>query len=224
MGQKSNPFALRLGIINNWTSRWFAKKNYADLVYEDFKIRKHIKEKLVHAFVAKVEIERTPGKIVVTVHTARPGMIVGKRGAEVDVLRKELEDIAKKEIYVNVQEVRIPELNAQLVANTIAFQLEKRVSYKRVMKKSIATSLKAGAQGAKIMVSGRLGGSEIARRTWFREGRVPAATFRADIDYGTAEAVTTYGRIGVKVWIFKGEILDKEEINMKKEFKEKETK
>jgi small subunit ribosomal protein S3 len=209
LGQKTHPIGLRLGIIKTWNSRWFAKKDYADLLHEDLNIQKFIKDKLFHAGVPKVEIERAGQKIRVIIHTARPGIIIGKRGAEVDKLKKTLEDITGKKVAIDIKEIRKPELDAQLVAENIALQLEKRIMFRRAMKKSVATARRFGALGIKVMCGGRLAGAEIARSEWYREGRVPLHTFRSDIDYGTAEAKTTYGRIGVKVWIYKGDILEK---------------
>jgi small subunit ribosomal protein S3 len=209
LGQKTHPIGLRLGIIKTWNSKWFATKDYADLLHEDLNIQKFIKDKLFHAGVPKIEIERAGQKIRVIIHTARPGIIIGKRGAEVDKLKKTLEEITAKKVAIDIKEIRKPELNAQLVAENIALQLEKRIMFRRAMKKSVATARRFGALGIKVMCGGRLGGAEIARSEWYREGRVPLHTFRSDIDYGTAEAKTTYGRIGVKVWIYNGDILAK---------------
>lgn len=207
MGQKTHPIGQRLGIIKTWNSRWFAKKDYKELLHEDINIQKFIKANLFHAGVPKVEIERTGQKIKATIHTARPGIIIGKKGSEVEKLKKELETITGKEMSVDIKEIRKPELDAQLVAENIALQLEKRVAFRRAMKKAVSSSLRFGALGIKVACSGRLAGAEIARAEWYREGRVPLHTFRSDIDYGFAEANTTYGRIGVKVWIYKGDIL-----------------
>lgn len=207
MGQKTHPIGIRLGIIKTWNSKWFARKNYKAFLHEDLMIQKHIKENLFHAGVPKVEIERTGQKVKVGIHTARPGIIIGKKGAEVEKLKKALEKMTGKEISIDIKEVRKPELDAQLVAENIALQLEKRIAFRRAMKKSIASTMRFGALGIKIACSGRLAGAEIARDEWYREGRVPLHTFRSDIDYGTAEAKTTYGKIGVKVWIYKGDIL-----------------
>ncbi|UCD36477.1 MAG: 30S ribosomal protein S3 [Nitrospiraceae bacterium] len=207
MGQKTHPTGVRLGIIKTWDSKWFAKKNYRNLLYEDLAIQKFIKANLFHAGVPKVEIERTGQKIKAIVHTARPGIIIGKKGAEVEKLKKELEKITGKDMSVDIKEIRKPELDAQLVAENIALQLEKRIAFRRAMKKAVASALRFGAQGIKVACGGRLAGAEIARSEWYREGRVPLHTFRSDIDYGMAEARTTYGRIGVKVWIYKGDIL-----------------
>ncbi len=207
MGQKTHPIGIRLGIIKTWDSKWFAKKNYKDLLYEDLAIQKFIKANLFHAGVPKVMIERTGQKIKATIHTARPGIIIGKKGAEVEKLKKALEGITGKEMSIDIKEVRKPELDGQLVAENIALQLEKRIAFRRAMKKSVASAMRFGALGIKVACAGRLAGAEIARSEWYREGRVPLHTFRSDIDYGVAEARTTYGRIGVKVWIYKGDIL-----------------
>lgn len=207
MGQKVNPIGLRLGIVKTWDSRWYAEKNYAKFLQEDIKIRRFIKEKLYHAGVSKVEIERTANRAKITIRAARPGIIIGQKGAEIEKLQKEIQKMAQREISINIQEVRRVELDAQLVAENVALQLERRIAFRRAMKKSVTSSMKFGAQGIKIACSGRLGGAEIARAEWYREGRVPLHTLRADIDYGFAEARTTYGTIGVKVWIYKGEVL-----------------
>jgi small subunit ribosomal protein S3 len=207
LGQKTHPIGVRLGIIKTWDSKWFAKKNYKDMLLEDITIQKFIKANLYHAGVAKVEIERTGKKIRAIIHTARPGIIIGKKGAEVEKLKKELEKITRQEMSVDIKEIRKPELDATLVAENVALQLEKRIAFRRAMKKAIASSRRFGAQGIKVACSGRLAGAEIARDEWYREGRVPLHTFRSDIDYGVAEAKTTYGRIGIKVWIYKGDIL-----------------
>ncbi len=207
MGQKVHPTGIRLGIIKTWNSKWFARKNYKDLLYEDLAIQKYIKSNLFHAGVPKIEIERTGQKIKATIHTARPGIIIGKKGAEVEKLKKQLEGMTGKELSIDIKEIRKPELDAQLVAENVAMQLEKRIAFRRAMKKSVVSALRFGALGIKVACSGRLAGAEIARAEWYREGRVPLHTFRSDIDYGTAEAKTTYGRIGVKVWIYKGDIL-----------------
>jgi small subunit ribosomal protein S3 len=207
LGQKTHPIGIRLGIVKTWNSKWFAKKNYKALLYEDLTIQKFIKANLFHAGVSKIEIERSGQKIKATIYTARPGIIIGKKGAEVEKLKKELEEITGKEMSIDIKEIRKPELDAQLVAENIALQLEKRIAFRRAMKKSVASALRFGALGIKVACAGRLAGSEIAREEWYREGRVPLHTFRSDIDYGVAEARTTYGRIGVKVWIYKGDIL-----------------
>ncbi len=207
MGQKVHPIGLRLGIIKTWDSRWFSQKNYAALLHEDIKIRKIVKERLMHAGVAKVEIERAGQKAKINIHTARPGIIIGKKGAEVDKLKKDLEAMTSKQMYINIQEIRRPELDAQLVAENIALQLERRIAFRRAMKKAVTSALRLGAQGIKITCAGRLAGAEIARTEWYREGRVPLHTLRADIQYGFFEAKTTMGQIGIKVWIYRGDIL-----------------
>ena len=207
MGQKTHPIGIRLGIIKTWNSKWFARKDYKKFLHEDLMIQKYIKDNLYHAGVPKVEIERTGQKIKAAIHTARPGIIIGKKGSEVEKLKKALEKLTGKVLSIDIKEVRKPELDAQLVAENIALQLEKRIAFRRAMKKSVASTMRFGALGIKVACSGRLAGAEIARDEWYREGRVPLHTFRSDIDYGTAEAKTTYGRIGVKVWIYKGDIL-----------------
>lgn len=207
MGQKTNPIGNRIGIIRTWDSRWFLKKGFGDRLIEDLKIRKLIKEKLYHAGIARVEIERPGQKIKLIIHTARPGIIIGKKGAEVERLKKEIEGLTGNQVSVDIKEVRKPELNAQLVSENIAMQIEKRVAFRRAMKRAVASALRFGALGVKVQCSGRLAGAEIARSEWYREGRVPLGTFRADVDYGFAEAKTTYGVIGVKVWIYNGDIL-----------------
>ncbi len=208
MGQKIHPIGLRVGIIKDWEGRWFAqKKEYSGLILEDLKIRKFIKKRLYTSGIAKIEIERAANRIKVTIHTARPGMVIGRQGTEVEVIRKEIETFSGKQVQLNIAEVKTPELNAQLVAENIAFQLERRTSFRRAMKQSIGRTMKFGAQGVKVKCSGRLMGAEIARTEGYSEGKVPLHTLRADIDYGFAEANTTYGKIGVKVWIYKGEIL-----------------
>jgi len=207
MGQKVHPIGFRLGIIKTWDSRWFSEKNYATLLHEDLKIRKIVKERLMHAGVSKIEIERAGQKAKINIHTARPGIIIGKKGAEVDKLKKDLETMTGKQMYINIQEIRRPELDAQLVAENIALQLERRIAFRRAMKKSVTSALRLGAQGIKIMCAGRLAGGEIARTEWYREGRVPLHTLRADIQYGFFEAKTTMGQIGVKVWIYRGDVL-----------------
>ncbi|MDP3016000.1 MAG: 30S ribosomal protein S3 [Deltaproteobacteria bacterium] len=209
MGQKVHPIGFRLGFIKTWDSRWFAEKDYPQLLIEDIRIREYLKKKLHHAGVSKIEIERAASKAKkakVSIWTARPGIIIGKKGAEVENLKRELQKMTRKEIIINIQEVKRAEVNAQLVAENVALQLERRVGFRRVMKKAVSSAMKLGAKGIKIGVSGRLGGGEMARHERYREGRVPLHTLRADIDYGLAEAKTTYGIIGVKVWIFKGEI------------------
>jgi small subunit ribosomal protein S3 len=207
LGQKVHPIGFRLGIHRNWDSRWFAGKEYSSFVLEDYTIRKFLKQRMFHAGVAKIEIERAANKVRVRMHAARPGIIIGKKGAEIEKLKKDLERTIRREVILDIQEVRKAEVEAQLVAENVALQLVRRIAFRRAMKKSVSAALRLGAQGIKIACSGRLGGAEMARREWYREGRVPLHTIRADIDYGFAEAFTTYGVIGVKVTIFKGEIL-----------------
>ena len=207
MGQKVHPIGFRLGVRRNWDSRWFAGKGYSSFVLEDYKIRKFLKERVFQAGVARIEIERAADKIRIRMHTARPGIVIGKKGAEIEKLKKNLEKKIHREVIIDIQEVRKAEVDAQLVAENVALQLVRRMAFRRVMKKSVSAAMRFGAQGIKISCSGRLGGAEMARREWFREGRVPLHTIRADIDYGFAEAHTTYGVIGIKVIIFKGEIL-----------------
>jgi small subunit ribosomal protein S3 len=206
MGQKTHPVGLRLGIVKTWDSRWFAKKGYSALLQEDIFIRKYITSRLQRAGISKVVIDRAPKKVTVTIHTARPGIVIGRKGTEVDQLRDELQHITKKEIHVNIQEVGKPEIDAQLVAEHVAGQLEQRVSHRRAMKKAIASAMRAGAKGIKIMCKGRLGGSEMSRVEQYMEGRVPLHTLRANVDYARATARTTYGTSGVKVWVFHGEV------------------
>ena len=207
MGQKVNPIGFRLGINRDWDSRWFAGKEYSNFVLEDFHLRKFLKKRLVQAGVSKTEIERAANKVRIKIHTARPGLVIGKKGVEIENLKRELENKIHREVIIDIQEVRKPEVDAQLVAENVALQLVRRVSFRRAMKKSVSSALRFGALGIKIACSGRLGGAEMARREWYRKGRVPFHTIRADIDYGFAEAFTTYGAIGIKVAIFKGEIL-----------------
>lgn len=207
MGHKTSPIGNRLGIIRTWDSRWFARKSYADFLVEDVNIRKHIKNNLYHAGVSKIEIERMGQKMRVGIFTARPGIVIGKKGAEAEKLRKNIEAFTGKEVAVDIKEIRKPEINSQLVAENIAMQLEKRVAFRRAMKKAVASAMRFGALGVRVACAGRLAGAEIARTEWYRDGRVPLHTFRADIDYGFAEARTTYGLIGVKVWIYNGDIL-----------------
>ena len=207
MGQKVHPIGLRLGIIRSWDSKWFAKKEYANLVYEDAEIRRFLKEKLYHAGISRIEIARAADRARIRIHTARPGIVIGKKGAEIEAMKRQLEQIVKREVMIDIQEVRKPEMDATLVAENIALQLTRRVAFRRAMKKAVSSALKFGAKGVRVACAGRLGGAEMARREWYREGRVPLHTLRADIDYGTAVAKTTYGVIGVKVWIFKGEVL-----------------
>ena len=211
MGQKVHPKGFRLGVIEQWDSRWFARREYADLLHEDTKIRNFLKKRLYHAGVSKIEIERAANKAKINIHTARPGIVIGKKGAEIEKLKQELGRLTRKETFINIQEVRRPDLDAQLVAENVALQLERRVAFRRAMKEAVARAMRMGAQGVRIQCSGRLGGTEIARREWYREGRVPLHTLRADVNYGFAQAKTTYGVIGVKVWIFRGEVLSKQE-------------
>ncbi len=210
MGQKVHPYGFRLGYNKNWLSRWYSRKSYQEYVHEDDTIRKWVKEKLFQAGISRVEIERPGNKIHLIIHTARPGIVIGRKGVEIEKLREDLRKEFQKEFSLEVSEIRRPEADAQLVAENIATQLERRVAYRRAMKRSVGLALRFGAEGIKIFCSGRLAGAEIARSEWYREGRVPLHTLRADIDYGYAVARTTYGIIGVKVWIFKGEILDQE--------------
>ncbi len=211
MGQKVHPYGFRIGTLYGWHSNWFAEKHYAQQLHEDLQLRKFIKKKLYHAGISKVVIDRTGEKIVVNIHTARPGILIGKRGAEVATLREELGRFTdRKEVFINIKEIRKAELDAQLVAENVALQLERRVAFRRAMKKAVTSTMKFGAGGIRIQCGGRLGGSEMGRREWYREGRVPLHTLRSEIDYGFAEAKTTYGVIGVKCWIFKGDISDKD--------------
>jgi small subunit ribosomal protein S3 len=207
LGQKINPIGFRLGVIKTWESKWYSDSDYAKLLHEDLKLREFLKKRLYHSGVSKIEIERAANKAKINIYTARPGLIIGKKGSEVEILKKDLAKLTDKEIYLNIQEVRKPELDAQLVAENVALQLERRVAFRRAMKKSVTTALKFGAKGIRITCSGRLGGAEMSRTEWYREGRVPLHTLRADIDYGFSEAKTTFGIIGVKVLIFKGEVL-----------------
>lgn len=207
MGQKVNPIGVRLGITQDWNSKWFATKNYAQLLTKDIEIRKHLKKKLVGAAISKIKIERPANNAVITIQTARPGVLIGKKGSSMEGLRNEISAKLGVPVHLTIDEIRKPELESVLVAENIAQQLEQRIMFRRAMKRAVMSAMKAGAKGIKICVSGRLGGAEIARSEWYREGRVPLHTFRANIDYGNAIAKTTYGIIGVKVWIFKGEIL-----------------
>jgi small subunit ribosomal protein S3 len=211
LGQKVNPIGLRLGVIKTWESRWFGGKNYANYIFEDYKLRKFIKEKLYHAGVSRIEIERSARRVRLRIFTARPGIVIGKKGSEIAQLKKEVEKLTAHEVLIDIQEIRKPEIDAQLVAENVATQLERRVAFRRAMKRSVQSALRFGALGIKVICAGRLGGAEIARTEWYREGRVPLHTLRADIDYGLAEAHTTYGIVGVKVTIFKGEVLRKEQ-------------
>ena len=213
MGQKVNPTGLRLGIVNTWDSKWFAdKKKYSEYIIEDYNLRKYVKKKLYHAGISKIEIERSAKKIRLRIFTARPGIIIGKRGVEIEHLKKDLEKRVSQEVLIDIQEVKKPELDAQLVSENIGLQLLRRTAFRRAMKRGVSSAIKFGAQGIKVICSGRLGGAEMARTEWYREGRVPLHTLRAQIDYGFSEAKTTYGIIGVKVFIFKGEVLKKDKI------------
>ncbi len=208
MGQKVNPIGLRLGIIRTWDSRWYADKEYADFVYEDYKIRKFLKKKLYHAGISKIELERFSKRIRIRVFAARPGIIIGKKGSEIALLKQELEKMVDPDVLIDIKEVRRPETDAQLVAENIALQLERRIAFRRAMKRSVTSAMRFGAQGIKIICAGRLGGAEMARTEWYKEGRIPLHTLRADVEYGFIEAHTTYGIIGIKVFIFKGEVLN----------------
>ncbi len=210
MGQKVNPIGLRLGIVKSWESRWYAGRNYSDYILEDHNIRKFIKKKLYHAGISRIEIERSAKRIRLRIFTARPGIVIGKKGSEIDRLKKDIEKMVTQEVLIDIQEVRKPEADAQLVAENVALQIVRRVAFRRAMKRGVTSAMRFGAMGVKIICSGRLGGAEMARTEWYREGRVPLHTLRADIDYGFIEARTTYGIVGVKVYIFKGEILKKE--------------
>lgn len=207
MGQKVNPVGMRIGIIRDWESKWFAGKDYADLLHEDLKVREYIQKRLSEAAVSKIEIERAANRLNITIHTAKPGMVIGKGGTEVEALRKALNQLTGKRVHINILEIKKPDLDAKLVAENIARQLEARVSFRRAQKQAIQRTMRAGAQGIKTMVSGRLGGADIARSESYSEGTVPLHTLRADIDYAHAEADTTYGKLGVKVWIYRGEVL-----------------
>ena len=209
MGQKVNPIGLRLGIVKTWESRWYAGKNYADYILEDYNIRKFIKKRLYHAGISKIEIERSSKRVRLRIFTSRPGIVIGKKGAEIALFKKELEKIISHEVIIDIQEVRKPEIDAQLVAENIALQIIRRVAFRRAMKRGISSAMRFGAKGIKVICSGRLGGAEMARTEQYREGRIPLHTLRADIDYGFIDARTTYGIIGIKVFIFKGEILKK---------------
>jgi len=214
LGQKVNPIGLRLGIVKTWESKWYAGKNYSDYILEDYNIRKFIKKKLYHAGISRIEIERSSKRVRLRIFTSRPGIVIGKKGAEISHLKKDLEKIIPHEVLIDIQEVRKPEIDAQLVAENIALQIVRRVAFRRAMKRGVSSAMRFGAKGVKIICSGRLGGAEMARTEWYKEGRVPLHTLRADIDYGFIEANTTYGIVGVKVFIFKGEILDKNAITV----------
>ena len=212
MGQKVNPIGLRLGIVKTWESRWYADKNYSEYILEDHQIRNYLKKKLFHAGISRIEIERSSKRVRLRIYTSRPGIVIGKKGSEIALLKKELEKMVRHEVLIDIQEVRKPEIDAQLVAENIAMQIERRVAFRRAMKRGIQSAMRFGAEGVKVICSGRLGGAEMARTEQYREGRVPLHTLRADIDYGFTEAKTTYGIIGVKVFIFKGEILGKDPV------------
>jgi small subunit ribosomal protein S3 len=208
LGQKVHPTGFRLGITKYWNSKWYGEKNYAKWLHEDLRLKAYLSKNLSHTGISKVEIERMAKKVKVTIHTAKPGIVIGKRGAGIEDLKRRLQELTESEVFLNIQEVRKPDLDATLVAQSIAQQLERRVSFRRAMKKSVQTAMKLGAKGIRVNCAGRRGGAEMSRREWYLEGRVPLHTLRADIDYGFCEAATTYGIIGIKVWIFKGEILD----------------
>lgn len=214
MGQKTNPIGFRLGVNKTWDSRWFARNNYSDLLQEDLKIRKYLNSRLNRAGIARIEIERTAKKVTIHLHTARPGIVIGRKGAEVDKLKQELQQLTNKEIHLNIEDLKVPELYAAIVGDSIARQLEQRVGFRRAMKKAVASTMRMGAQGIKIQCSGRLGGAEMSRREQYREGSIPLHTLRADIDYACVTAFTVYGAIGVKVWICKGVILPKKSQTM----------
>lgn len=207
MGQKTHPIGFRVGVSKPWASKWFTRRNYAEWLHEDILFRKEIKKRLENMGVSHIDIERASTKVKITIHTSRPGLVIGKKGSGIDQLRADLAKLTSNEVFLNIQEVRKAELNAQLVAENIAVQLQRRVAFRRAMKKAVQTSMKFGAKGIKVMSSGRLAGAEIARTEWYREGRVPLHTLRADVEYGFAEALTTYGIIGVKVWLYKGDVV-----------------
>jgi len=207
VGQKVHPKGFRIGVIRGWDSNWYADKDYTDFLHEDYKIRKYIKDRFFMAGVPRIEIQRTGNRVRITIHTAKPGIIIGRGGTEVEQLKADLSKMTQKNININIQEVKKPELDAQIVAENVAQQIEKRISFRRAMKQAVGRTMRAGAEGIKVAISGRLGGAEIARTEWYTEGKVPLHTLRADIDYGFAEANTTYGKIGVKVWVNRGEII-----------------
>lgn len=215
MGQKTHPKIFRVGVIESWDSKWYARHDYTKLLHEDFKIKKFLKQRLYHAGISRIDVERAANKAKINIHTARPGIVIGKKGAEIEKLKEELAKLTDREIYLSIIEVRRPDLDAQLVSENVALQLARRVAFRRAMKESVSRAMRMGAQGIKIQCAGRLGGTEIARTEWYREGRVPLHTLRADISYGLAESRTTYGAIGVKVWIFRGEVLTEEEEQQK---------
>jgi len=211
LGQKVNPIGFRLGIVKTWSSRWYADKEFKKFLHEDLRLKKYLKKKMYHAGISKIEIERAAKRIRINIFAARPGIIIGKKGAEIETLKKDLQKFTSGELFININEVKRPETDAQLIAENVALQLIRRVAFRRAIKRSVGMAMKLGAKGVKVAVSGRLGGAEIARSEWYRDGRVPLHTLRADIDYGFAEAKTTYGIIGIKVWVFKGEIVAKKD-------------
>lgn len=215
MGHKVHPKGFRLGVTEQWDSRWFARRDYPGLLHEDLRLRRFLKQRLYHAGISKIEIERAASKAKINIFTARPGIVIGKKGAEIEKLKSELGGLTKREAFINIHEVRRPDVDAQLVAENVALQLERRVAFRRAMKEAVGRAMRMGGQGVRIQCAGRLGGAEIARREWYREGRVPLHTLRADISYGFAEAKTTYGVIGIKAWIFRGEVLTREEERQK---------
>ena len=222
MGQKTHPYGFRLGYTKNWRSRWFAKRDYADLLHEDVILRKQLKDRLKSAGIDGIDVERAANKLVVRIYTARPGIIIGRKGSEIDKLKAEVQKRTKREVHIDIQEVHRPELAATLVAESIALQLEKRVAFRRAMRKAVDSALRFGCKGIKVRVAGRLNGAEIARKEWYLQGRLPLQTLRADIDFGTAEAKTTYGLIGVKCWIFQGERVPQRSKNMAPQAETKE--
>ena len=211
MGQKVNPIGFRLGIVKTWSSRWYADKEFKKFLHEDLRLKKYLKKKMYHAGISKIDIERAVKRIRINIYAARPGIIIGKKGAEIETLKKDRQKFTTGELFININEVKRPETDAQLIAENVALQLVRRVAFRRAIKRSVGMAMKLGAKGVKVAVSGRLGGAEIARSEWYRDGRVPLHTLRADIDYGFAEAKTTYGIIGIKVWVFKGEIVAKKD-------------
>jgi small subunit ribosomal protein S3 len=223
MGQKVNPIGLRLGINRTWDSRWYASSGFADLLHEDIRLRAFLKKRLAQAGVSKIVIERPAKKAWITIHTARPGVVIGKKGADIERLRGELAKLTDSDVHINIVEIRKPEIDAQLVAENIAQQLERRIGFRRAMKRAVQSAMRLGAQGIRINCGGRLGGAEIARTEWYREGRVPLHTMRADIDYGVTTARTTYGSCGVKVWVFKGEIMEHDPMAQDKRAQEQQT-
>jgi len=223
MGQKVNPIGLRLGINRTWDSRWYAEANYADLLHEDLRLRKYLKKRLAQAGVSRVVIERPAKKARITIHTARPGVVIGKKGVDIEKLRVDIAAMTGGEVHLNIVEIRKPEIDAQLVAENIAQQLERRIGFRRAMKRAVQSAMRLGAEGIRINCGGRLGGAEIARTEWYREGRVPLHTLRADVDYGTTTAMTSYGTCGVKVWVFKGEIMEHDPMAQDKRATEQQT-